>query len=208
MATVPRSPRPRRMTREDRNRQLLEVAEAVFAERGISAASMEEIGERAGITKPVLYDHFGSKDGLLAALIERNGAELGAEVEAAVAGAADPADAVARGLHAYFTFIAAHRAAWLSLLSETTSHGAGGLALEKVRNDRAMFMASLIVAEVPDAGMERAVTYAQAVIGACERLATFSSTEQALSPKELSASLMDVVWLGFDRVRRGESWTA
>ena len=96
------------MRRPDRERQLIEVAEAVFAERGYTAASMDEVAERAGITKPVLYDHFGSKDGLLAAVILRAGAEMRAAVGRAVADAASPEDALERGLRAYFAFIDRH----------------------------------------------------------------------------------------------------
>lgn len=195
----------RRMARVDRNRQLLQVAEAVFAERGIAAASMDEIAVRAGVTKPVLYSHFGSKDGLLAAVIERTGRELGERVEAAISGSDDPAGGLSRGLRAYFDFIGEHRAAWLAL-----SGGAGGdsaaAALEKVRRDRALFIAGLIIAEVPETDVTRAMTYAHAVIGACERLATLAPQDGPYSPEQLSADLMDVIWLGFERIRTGEKW--
>ena len=56
------------MSRAEREAQLIEVAERTFSERGFKGVSMDEIAERAQISKPVLYDHFGSKDGLLAAV--------------------------------------------------------------------------------------------------------------------------------------------
>ena len=195
------------MRREDRTRQLLEVAEEVFAERGIAAASMDEIAERAGITKPVLYDHFGSKDGLLAAVIARAGAELGAAVEGAVSGAQAADEALAEGLRAYFIFMQKHRAAWLALLNETATNSAGARALEQIRQERAQFIAALIVAEVPGADMTRAMTYAQAVIGACERLATAPELEEQPSAETLTSHLMDVIWLGFAAVRAGRRWS-
>lgn len=206
MATVQEAPARKRMRREDRTRQLLEVAEAVFAERGIAAASMEDIADRAGVTKPVLYDHFGSKDGLLAAVIERAGAELGANVEGAVSGAQDADEALAKGLRAYFEFMKKHRAAWLALLNESAAQSAGAAALERIRGDRARFIAVLIAAEVPGSDMTRAMTYAQAVIGACERLATIPDGDGALSADTLTSHLMDVIWLGFAAVRKGERW--
>ena len=195
------------MPRAERTKQLLEVAESVFAERGIAAASMEEIAERAGVTKPILYDHFGSKDGLLAAVIARAGAELGGAVEAAVAGAETPDDALARGLRAYFIFIQKHRRAWLALLNETATNTAGAEALERIREERARFIATLIAAEVPGSDMVRAMTYAEAVIGACERLATAPHGTNVLSPEQLTSHLMDVMWLGFAAVRAGERWS-
>ena len=206
MTTVSAIPR-KRMPRAERSVQLLEVAEAVFAERGIAAASMEEIAERAGVTKPVLYDHFGSKDGLLAAVIDRAGAELRSAVADAVMWAEAADDALARGLRAYFTFIAKHRAAWLALLSETTTSGAAAETLERIRQELSTFMATLIAAEVPDGDLGRATTYAQAVIGASERLATAPREDEDLSPETLTSHLMDVLWLGFAAVRNGQRWS-
>jgi AcrR family transcriptional regulator len=194
------------MRRADRNRQLVEVAEQVFAERGIAAASMEEIADRAGITKPILYDHFGSKDGLLAAVIERAGSDLGTSVETAVAGADGPEDAFARGLTAYFSFMDTHRASWLALLTETTTNSAAAHALEGIREERARFIAELIVAEVPGSDAARAMTYSQVVIGACERLATAPQRASSASPETLAANLMDVIWMGFRAIRSGERW--
>lgn len=207
MATAENTPTRRRMPRAERNRQLLEVAESVFADRGIAAASMEEIADRAGVTKPILYDHFGSKDGLLAAVIARAGAELGEAVEAAVGGAETPDHALARGLRAYFTFIQKHRRAWLALLNETATNSAGAEALERIRRERARFIAALIAAEVPGSDMTRAMTYAEAVIGACERLATAPHGTEVLSPEQLTSHLMDVMWLGFAAVREGRRWS-
>lgn len=207
MATIDAAPGRKRMPRAERSAQLLEVAEAVFADRGIAAASMEEIADRAGVTKPVLYHHFGSKDGLLGAVIDRAGAELGKAVEDAVLGAEDADDALARGLSAYFTFMAKHRAAWLALLNETASNGAGAEALERIRQERARFIAALIAAEVPGSDMTRAMTYAQAVIGACERLATAPESDEVLTPETLASHLMDVIWLGFAAVRAGKRWS-
>lgn len=206
MATI-EVPVRKRMPRAERSAQLLEVAEAVFAERGIAAASMEEIADRAGVTKPILYHHFGSKDGLLAAVIDRAGAELGRAVEEAVLGAKGADDALARGLRAYFTFMAKHRAAWLALLNETATNGAGAEALERIRQERARFIAALVVAEVPGSDMTRAMTYAQAVIGACERLATAPHDDEDVTPETLTSHLMDVIWLGFAAVRSGERWS-
>jgi|SRR5688500_126817 len=202
-----RDPIRRRMPRAERALQLTEVAEAVFAERGIAAASMDEIAERAGVTKPVLYDHFGSKDGLLAAVIARAGSELGTTVEGAVSGAQDADEALANGLRSYFTFMQKHRAAWLALLNETATNSAGATALEQIRRERAGFIAALIAAEVPGSDMTRAMTYAQAVIGACERLATAPIGDEELSPDTLTSHLMDVIWLGFAAVRKGERWS-
>ena len=64
------------MPRAVRERQLLELAEELFAERGYAGASMDELARRAGVTKPVVYDIFGSKEGLYLACVERSAAQL------------------------------------------------------------------------------------------------------------------------------------
>ena len=60
-----------RMPRAEREAQMLQVAERVFGARGFQAATMDEIAEQVGVTKPLIYDYFGSKEGLFAATIER-----------------------------------------------------------------------------------------------------------------------------------------
>lgn len=59
------------MTGAQRREQLLDVGRALFAERGFEATSIEEIAHRAGVSKPVVYEHFGGKEGLYAVVVER-----------------------------------------------------------------------------------------------------------------------------------------
>lgn len=81
----PRSPRRPRLAAHARRAQLLDVGRAVFAERGFELTSMDEVASRAGITKPIVYEHFGSKEGLYAAVVEREMDELVASVSEALA---------------------------------------------------------------------------------------------------------------------------
>src|SRR5262249_57462327 len=73
-STVPRRPpaaRGPRLAASARRAQLVDVGRLVFAQRGYEAASVEEIAERAGITKPIVYEHFGGKEGLYAVIVDR-----------------------------------------------------------------------------------------------------------------------------------------
>jgi AcrR family transcriptional regulator len=67
--TEPRS--PQRLTAAARRAQLLEVGRSVFAKRGYEATSVEEIAERAKVSKPIVYEHFGGKEGLYAVVVDR-----------------------------------------------------------------------------------------------------------------------------------------
>src|ERR1043165_3552216 len=67
----PRRPRRTRMTGAERRAQLLEIGRTLFAQKGFEATSVEEIAARAGVSKPVVYEHFGGKEGLYAVVVDR-----------------------------------------------------------------------------------------------------------------------------------------
>ncbi len=60
-----------RMTGKERREQLISIGRSVFAERGFEGTSVEEIAQRAGVSKPVVYEHFGGKEGLYAVVVDR-----------------------------------------------------------------------------------------------------------------------------------------
>ena len=67
-----KAPPPRtRMTGKERREQLLDVGRSLFAEKGYEGTSVEEIAARAGVSKPVVYEHFGGKEGLYAVVVDR-----------------------------------------------------------------------------------------------------------------------------------------
>jgi AcrR family transcriptional regulator len=101
-----------RVPRELRERQLLELAEDLFAERGYGGASMDELARRAGVTKPVVYELFGSKDGVFEACVERAIERLGQEVIEAVRPETDPEARLRAGGIAFLRFAASNRVAW------------------------------------------------------------------------------------------------
>ncbi|WP_193789433.1 TetR/AcrR family transcriptional regulator [Nocardiopsis halotolerans] len=63
--------RRKRMTGKERRQQLVEIGRELFAERGFDATSVEEIAARAGVSKPVVYEHFGGKEGIYAVVVDR-----------------------------------------------------------------------------------------------------------------------------------------
>ena len=95
-----------------RERQLLELAEALFAERGYAGASMDELARRAGVTKPVVYELFGSKEGLFGACVDRSIERLAADIAAAVRAEGDPEARLRAGGLAFIRFAAGNRVAW------------------------------------------------------------------------------------------------
>lgn len=188
----------RRMSRAERERQILDVAIAVFSERGFRDASMDAVAERAGITKPVLYTHFGSKDGLLLASIARARSELLEVTTAAAAAASGPEDMLRSGTLAFFRYLEDHESAWTLLCSESA---VAGEALEGIRAQQSDFTAALLAAQAPGVDAQRLAGWAQVIVGACERLAIWRGTERTVTAEQATDYLMDLVWTGLGTIR-------
>lgn len=179
----------------------------MFVERGVQSSSMDDIATAAGITKPVLYDHFGSKDRLLAAVVLRSGTVLGETVMAAVSASTTPEDALAHGLGAYFEFIEQRISGLHTLLTEGVPPGSeAAAAMETVRDQQAELIAGLLIAQSATPDPTQAQLYAQIVIGATERLATRPGNAERPSVDVLTRHVMDVIWCGFATLRDGERW--
>src|SRR3954471_20620072 len=101
-----------RVPRALREGQLVELGEELFAERGFAKASMEELARRAGVTKPVVYELFGSKEGLFTACVDRTIERLAADISAAVRAETDPEARLRAGGLAFIRFAAGNRVTW------------------------------------------------------------------------------------------------
>ena len=105
----------RRLTAPARREQLLDVALEVFARSGYHGTSMNDVAEAAGVTKPVLYQHFESKRELYQALLDEVGARLLGAITAATAATTDGRAQTERGFQAYFRWVADDHDAFLLL---------------------------------------------------------------------------------------------
>jgi AcrR family transcriptional regulator len=192
-----RAPR-RRVGRAERERQILDAAIAVFGERGYQSASMDQVAERVGVTKPVLYTHFGSKDGLLLACIARARAELLEVTSTAAASASTPEEMLRRGTLAFFEYLERQAPAWTLLYSESA---VAGEAIEEIRAQQTDFIAALLAAQAPGTDPERLTGWAQVIVGACERLALWRD-RAGVTSEQATEYLMDLVWTGLAGMAR------
>ena len=209
---TPRQPGRPKVPRAVRERQMLEVAERAFAERGFHAASVDAIAEAAGISKPMVYAYFGSKEGLYRACMEQARVRLFDAVgEGADAGAA-PDDQLWLGILGFFTFVEEQRDSWVVLFGDATAVSgpfAGDAA--RIRRDLASQVGVLLrnaaAAEGTDpAGLEATEPLAHALIGAGESLAGWWR-EHPDQPKEAVALLlMNFAWVGLGGLVRGDRW--
>ncbi|GAA4494374.1 TetR/AcrR family transcriptional regulator [Actinoallomurus oryzae] len=186
----------RRMTRAERERQMLDVAEEVFATQGYGAVSMEEIAVRVGLSKPMLYEYFGSKEGLLLATITRARRELREATERAATEGETAEDKLYHGYLAYFRFNEAHRRAWLVLLQEPVLLGGAAGEIEATRRQQTDLIVAQMEWLVPDRPRRDLEAYAEIIVGACERLALWRMRNPDVTPEEAARQMMDVTWKG------------
>lgn len=115
------------MPRAVREPQMLQMAGRLFAEHGFHAASMDEIADAAGISKPMLYNYFGSKEGLYFAFLELAYRDVISSIDAAVqetvAAGGGSAEQLRNGLRAYYRFVGEHSDAFRVLFRELGDPG-------------------------------------------------------------------------------------
>src|SRR5438067_3316011 len=149
-----------------RRRQLLSVAREVFAEQGFHGTSMDEVAVAAGVTKPVLYQHFDSKRRLYQELLEDVGQQLLDAIAAATAEAQTPRQQVENGFRAYFRFVLEKRSAFRLLFGGGSRRDEEFAdAVRRVENAIAEAIATLIEADIDP---EHRRLLAQGIVGLAE----------------------------------------
>jgi AcrR family transcriptional regulator len=181
----------KRMPRAERQQQILAVAEQVFAADGYQTASMDAIAARVGLSKPMLYEYFGSKEGLLLACLQRAKRELLAATTVAAASASTPEQLLHDCLLAFFKFGDEHVQSWALLRNEAAVPSAAvNSELEAIRMQQMEFTAGLLKAARPELDPARLEAFAEAIIGACERLAVWRERRPEITPEKATGHLM------------------
>src|SRR5947199_6504487 len=157
---------PTRLPAARRRRQLLDVALGVFAARGFHSTSMEDIAAAAGVTKPVLYQHFRSKRSLYLELLDDVGSQLLDAIVKATAEAGGPRHQVQAGFAAYFRAVAGHGAAFRLLFGGGSRRDDEfAEAVRRVEDAIADAVAALIDADVD---LEHRRLLAHGIVGLAE----------------------------------------
>ncbi len=190
-----------RLPAPERRRQLLDVSLDVFAAKGFHAASMADVAKSAGVTKPVLYQHFDSKEALYEELLTDVGDRLLSEIQTAVAAATSGRDRVHKGFRSYFRFVAADPSAFLLLFGGATRR-------EELFEDQtirvetaaANTIAELI--EIEGMSLERRILLAKGIVAIAEGTSRAWVQEGIdLDPDELADQVAGLVWGGLRRAR-------
>lgn len=191
------APRGVRMPRDERRAQLLAAATDVFVNNGYHATVMDDIAERAGVSKPVLYQHFPGKLDLYLALLERHADELIHRVLRAIDETPDNAQRVSNAVGAYFDFVEVDGEAFrLVFESDLRNQPEVQAVVERAYTTCVQAIAQAVVA---DAGLDadRAWLIAVGVVGVSEHSARYWLTHRHKMPKEEAVALTaSLAWKG------------
>ncbi len=195
------SPQPRhsssRLPRPARRLQLLGAARDVFVAQGYHAAAMDEIAERAGVSKPVLYQHFPGKLELYLALLDESADELVKIVSDALSSTTENRQRVLATFQAFYDFVAGTSEAFrLVFESDLSNEPAVRMRLEKAMNECSE-MVSQFIREDAGVSNEEARLLGMALVGMAQVSARFwLGTDQAI-PKDAAEQLIArLAWRG------------
>lgn len=196
--TTPRLPAP------ERRRQLLEVARSVLAKDGYHETTMSDIARAAGVTKPVLYQHFSSKRDLYRNVLEDIGARLERVVIEAATEAASPRERASAGIDAYVKFVENDVDGFHLLFSGGNRQDEEWASITSgVEESLAQAIASLI--EVPSASAARRRALAHGVIGMAESMMrhALGDTTMSYDRSEVAGDIAALLWSGLRGIDSG-----
>ena len=190
-------PRGTRLPRHERRRQLLDAALEVFVSQGYHAAAMDDIAERAGVSKPVLYQHFPGKLELYLALLDQSVDELVATVRDALESTTDNKQRVAATFTAYFEYVAGEGQAFrLVFESDLSNEAAVRERLERGQQECAQMISQMVE---QDAGLDddEARLLSVAMVGLAQVTARYWLTTRDHIPRETAEQLVArLAWRG------------
>ncbi|CAL9531465.1 hypothetical protein SUDANB121_04064 [Nocardiopsis dassonvillei] len=188
--------RRKRMTGEERRRQLLEIGRELFAERGFDATSVEEIAARAGVSKPVVYEHFGGKEGIYAVVVDQEMRTLVGMVSEALT--ADSArNKIEKAALALLRYVEENTVGFRVLTRD--SHVASGTgSFAGLINDIASQVEYIMVDEFAERGYDPALApmYAQALVGMWALTGQWWLEVRRPRREVVAAHLVNLAWNG------------
>jgi AcrR family transcriptional regulator len=184
------------MTGTQRRRQLIGVARTLFAERGYEATSIEEIAQRAQVSKPVVYEHFGGKEGLYAVIVDREMADLLDRVTASLQShrSRERVEEVALAL---LTYVEESTDGFRILVRDSPVAATSG-TYSSLLNDAISQVEHLLAADFSKRGLETefAGLYAQALVGMVSVTAQWWLDVREPSKEQVAAHLVNLCWNG------------
>ena len=186
----------RRMSSAERRSQLIEVSRAIFAEKGVEGATVEEIAAAAKVSKPVIYEHFGGKEGLYAVVVDREMAALLNLITSSLTTGRPRARAEQAAI-AFLTYIETRSDGFQILVRDSTV-GAQSGSFATLISDIASEVENIFVAEFAARGFDpkMAPMYSQMLVGMVALTGQWWLDTRWPSRDVVAAHLVNLAWNG------------
>ncbi|HEX9334939.1 MAG TPA: TetR/AcrR family transcriptional regulator [Pseudonocardiaceae bacterium] len=200
-----------RLTAAQRRAVIEQAATELFAEHGYQRTGMDDIARRAGVSAPVVYDHFPSKRELHRHLLELHFAELQQIWRSASAQPLPPEQRMTTALHAWFGYVRDHPYAWRMLFRDTTGDPAVQALHRQVTDASRAAMLPLLARDlpghIPDVDDTHSLDMAWEVLRAgLQGLALWWHEHQHVQREQVVAMAMNTLWIGYQRLLQGDTW--
>lgn len=191
-----------RMTAQQRRAQLLDVARALFAERGFEATSIEEIANRAGVSKPIVYEHFGSKEGIYEVVKDREVQRLIDEITRSLVGD-HPRVLLEQAAGALLAYIETQTDGFRILVRESPVASTTGL-FASVIGDIATQVEYILAGQFKARGFNTklAALYSHALVGMVALVGQWWLDARKPSRDEVAAQLVNLAWNGLGNLEQ------
>jgi Transcriptional regulator len=190
------------MTATQRREQLISIGRELFAERGFDAASIEEVAARAKVSKPVVYEHFGGKEGLYAVVVDREVRAILDRITTALTGG-HPRELLEQAALALLDYIEAETDGFRVLVRESPVMSAGG-NFSSVLNDIAHQVEHILGAEFKarDYDPRLAELYSQALVGMVALTGRWWLEVRKPRKETVAAHLVNLAWNGLSHLEK------
>ncbi|ESQ00254.1 TetR/AcrR family transcriptional regulator [Streptomyces sp. CHA1] len=194
----PRRTRRTRMTGAERREQLLDIGRTLFAAKGFEGTSVEEIAAKAGVSKPVVYEHFGGKEGLYAVVVDREMRQLLDMVTSALT-AGHPRELLEQAAFALLDYIDAYTDGFRILVRDSPVAQSTGTFASLI-SDIATQVEDILGTEFKNRGFDAklAPLYAQALVGMVALTGQWWLDVRKPKKSEVAAHLVNLAWHGLD----------
>ncbi|WP_241655487.1 TetR/AcrR family transcriptional regulator [Actinomyces oricola] len=184
-----------RMSAGERREQLIDVARGLFAAKGFDGTSIEEIASRAKVSKPVVYEHFGGKEGLYAVIVDRELTTISTTITAALGSSESASVTVERAAMALLTYIEDSPDGF-RLLSSGNDRASG--TYSTLLADVAIQVSGILAAQFSSHGIDprTAPLYAQMLVGIVAMPSQWWLENRTMSKEEVAAHMVNLAWNG------------
>jgi AcrR family transcriptional regulator len=196
------------MTGKERREQLLDVGRRIFAERGFEATSIEEIAARAGVSKPVVYEHFGGKEGLYAVVVDREMQSLLDRVDRALT-AGHPRDLLEQAALALLDYIEEQTDGFRILVRDSPVTSATG-NFSSLIGDIATQVEHILGDEFSARGYDPGLAslYSHALVGMVALTGQWWLEARHPKKEQVAAHLVNLAWHGLSHLENSPRLSA